>query len=302
MLTEDKLLGSIEAGGTKFVCAVAGDDFNIIDQETFKTTNPAETMGKTIAFFQKFNVASIGIGSFGPIGIKENRPDYGFITKTPKVGWSDFDFVGSLKATINVPVFFTTDVNSSAYGEYQFGGVPKEETLVYFTIGTGVGAGVIQGGSFVGGRSHPEMGHILLRKHPDDINFPGVCRFHGDCLEGLASGPSLAARTGIKGEDIADDDPVWEIIAYYLAQAAWSATLDFRPDKIIFGGSVSSRPGLLAKTRQQFKLMNNDYLTVPALDDYIVHPAIENNGSATYGDFALAMFALRNAEKSDERA
>ncbi|QAS70536.1 ROK family protein [Oenococcus sicerae] len=295
MVVEGKLLGSIEAGGTKFVCAIADANFNVIEQTKFKTTNPVDTMAKTTAFFQQFNVSAIGIGSFGPIGIKEGQDDYGFITKTPKVGWSDFDFVGSLKAAINVPVFFTTDVNASVYGEYEFGTVKKDQTLVYFTLGTGVGVGVIQGGSFVGGRSHPEIGHIILRKHPDDVNFAGVCRFHGDCLEGLASGPSLAARTGIAGENISDSDPVWDIIAYYIAQAAWSVTLSFRPDKIIFGGSVSGRPGLLSKARQQFAQMNNDYLPLPDLDNYIVHPKIENNGSATYGDLALALFALQKA-------
>ncbi|AWW99412.1 fructokinase ScrK [Oenococcus oeni] len=296
MVAKSKLLGSVEAGGTKFVCAVADSNFNIVDQIKFKTSNPHDTLLQTINFFQKFEVSAIGVGSFGPIGIKEGYDDYGFITKTPKVGWSDFDFIGTLKTAINVPIFFTTDVNSSVYGEYQFGTVKKDQTLVYFTLGTGVGVGVIQSGLFVGGRSHPEMGHIILRKHPDDTNFAGVCRFHDDCLEGLASGPSLEARTGVRGENISDDDPVWDIIAYYIAQAAWSATLSFRQDKIIFGGSVSSRPGLLYKARQQFEQMSNDYLPLPSLDDYIVRPTIENNGSATYGNFALALFALQKAE------
>ena len=190
------LYGSLEAGGTKFICAVADEEFNTVEELQFPTTTPKETLKKTADFFAKFkNLKAIGIGSFGPIDVDPKSKTYGYITTTPKPNWSNVDVVGTLKKRLDVPIYFTTDVNSSAYGEVYARNNRGEniETLVYYTIGTGIGAGVIQRGEFIGGTSHPEMGHVYVCKHPIDVanNFDGVCPFHKGCLEGLAAGPGL---------------------------------------------------------------------------------------------------------------
>lgn len=288
------LLGSIEAGGTKFVCAIGNENYQIKDQITFPTTTPAETLQKTVDYFKQFAVDAIGIASFGPIEVRKTAPNYGYITDTPKKGWANTDFVGRLTKTIKVPVFFTTDVNGSAYGEYVMAQLANEDvdSLVYYTIGTGVGGGAIINGKLVGSLGHPEMGHVKVKRHPDDMNFVGVCPFHQDCLEGLVSGPTFEARLNKPGKEVPLSNPVWDIMSYYVAQAALQATLILRPDKIVFGGGVTSEQ-FLEKVRRDFKVLLNDYVHVPSLEQYITMPEIINNGSATVGDFALAKRLLR---------
>ncbi len=290
MRSDQMQLGSIEAGGTKFVCAVGDGDLKVEQQVQFPTTTPEETFAKTIEFFKQFpEITAISISSFGPIEIRKSAPKYGYITDTPKKNWSNVDFLGVMKAALNVPIYWTTDVNGSAFGEYQHAKNNGEslDSLVYYTIGTGVGAGVVLNGEFLGDLGHPEMGHVRLKRHPNDLEFAGICPFHGDCLEGLVSGPTFEARLGRKGETVAENDPVWDILAYYIAQAALQVTLMIRPGKIVFGGGVTSET-LLQRVREQFSSLMNDYLAVGDLDQYIVMPEIANNGSATVGNFALA--------------
>ncbi len=288
------LVGSIEAGGTKFVCAVGDEDYRIKDSVHFPTTTPEETLQKTIDYFKKFDVEAIGIASFGPIELRKSSPKYGYITSTPKPGWKDTDFLGAMKKEFDIPMFWTTDVNGSAYGEYVMSTLSNEkiDSLVYYTIGTGVGAGAINKGDFVGNMGHTEMGHTFLRRHPDDLDFKGICPFHGDCLEGLVAGPTFDARLGKPGKDVPLTDHTWDIMAYYVAQAAIQSTLILRPDKIVFGGGVVSEP-FLVKVRAQFKELLNDYVEVPDLDKYITMPLVKDNGSATLGDFALAIRELQ---------
>ncbi|MEY8462669.1 fructokinase ScrK [Streptococcus merionis] len=282
-----KLYGSLEAGGTKFICAVGNEDFEIVEKVQFPTATPTEAIAQTIAFFKQFdNLAALAIGTFGPADIDPDSETYGYITSTPKPHWSDTDLVGPIKEALNIPIYFTTDVNSSAYGEVLARQGVK--SLVYYTIGTGIGAGAIQNGQFIGGISHAEAGHVYVAKHESDADFDGVCPFHGACLEGMAAGPSLEARTGIRGEDIELDSPVWDIQAYYIAQAAVAATLNFRPEVIVFGGGVMAQEHMLNRVREAFSKLMNNYVPVPDLVDYIVTPAIAENGSATYGNFALA--------------
>ena len=288
-----KLYGSLEAGGTKFVCAVGDENYGVVKKSQFKTTTPEETLNKTIEFFNKFeNLASLSIGSFGPIDIDRNSSTYGYITSTPKPYWPNTNIVKILNDALNVPIYFTTDVNSSAYGEV-FARKKlnqKVDTLVYFTIGTGIGAGVIANGKFIGGLGHPEVGHFYVAKHKTDIKnkFKGICPFHDGCLEGLAAGPSLEERLGVRGENIDSDNAIWDIEAYYIAQAIVYATVTFRPDVIVLGGGVMSCKGLLSKVKEEFKNLLNNYLPIPNIDDYIVTPIVESNGSATLGNFVLA--------------
>lgn len=286
------LLGSIEAGGTKFVCAVGNQDYQILDSAVFPTTTPGETIGQCLDWFDQYkdDLRAIGVASFGPIEIRQNSPKYGFITNTPKKGWQDTDFVGPLKEHFDLPIAWTTDVNGSAYGEFVLATLfnQRVNSLIYYTIGTGVGAGEVIDGHFVGELGHPEVGHIRLKRHPDDLDFKGICPYHGDCLEGLVSGPTFQARLGKSGRDVPLTNHVWDIMAYYVAQAALDSTLMFRPDKIVFGGGVVSE-GFLKKVRREFKQLLNDYVDVGDVEKYITMPLAKNNGSATIGDFALAI-------------
>ncbi|GAK30154.1 fructokinase [Weissella oryzae SG25] len=288
------LIGSVEAGGTKFICAVGNEDYRVLDKVSIPTTNSEETLEKVIDYFKQFDLDAIGIASFGPIEIRKNSKKYGFITNTPKPGWKDVDFVGTLKKHFDVPITWTTDVNGSAYGEYVMSTLANEKTnsLVYYTIGTGVGAGAVVNGDFVGSLGHPEMGHVFVKRHPDDLNFKGICPFHDDCLEGLVAGPTFEARLGKKGADVTLDDHVWDIMAWYIAQAAMQTTLIIRPDKIVFGGGVINDT-LMSKIRNQFKKMMNGYIDIPNLNQYLTRPLIKDNGSANLGNFALAYQELK---------
>ncbi|KRK48574.1 ROK family protein [Secundilactobacillus kimchicus] len=288
-------LGSVEAGGTKFVCAVGNEDYRILDRVQFPTTTPEETLQKTVDYFKQFpELQAIGVSSFGPIELRRNADDYGYITNTPKPGWKDTPFVGRLQQDFDLPISWTTDVNGSAYGEYVMSTLFNEkiDSLVYYTIGTGVGAGAVVDGEFIGDVGHPEMGHVRLKRHPDDLDFPGICPFHGDCLEGLVAGPTFEARTGKKGQDVPLSDHTWDIMAFYVAQAAIQVTLTLRPAKIVFGGGVVSEP-FLKKVRSQFDELMNHYVEVGDLNHYIVMPNVKENGSATVGDFALALKELQ---------
>lgn len=282
------MYGSIEAGGTKFVCAVADESLEIIDRVSFPTTTPEETMELVIQFFKGYQdkLEGIGIGSFGPIDIHRNSPTYGFITSTPKLLWQNFDFVGTMKKHFSLPIAWTTDVNAAAYGEYVFGKGKGLSSVVYYTIGTGVGGGAIQEGRFVEGFSHPEMGHMMVVPHKND-SFKGNCPFHGNCLEGMTAGPAIEKRTGKKGQDISPDDELWDMLAYYIAQCAYNTTLMLSPDVIIFGGGVMKQRHMLKKVHQAFEDLMQSYVKTPDLTNYIVTPELEDN-AGTIGCLALA--------------
>lgn len=289
------LYGSIEAGGTKFVCAVGNEKLEIVERVSFPTTTPAETMPLVIGFFNKYkeDLVAIGVGSFGPIDIRPDSETYGFITSTPKLAWQNYNFLGAMKEAFDIPMAWTTDVNAAAYGEYAFGNGQGTKSMVYYTIGTGVGAGAIQDGNFIEGFSHPEMGHVLVVPHKDD-DFEGSCPFHGNCLEGMAAGPAIEKRNGRKGQDIPEDDPFWEIEAEYIAQCAHNTTLMFSPEVIIFGGGVMKQRHMVEKVHAAFTRLMSGYVRTPELDKYIVTPALEDN-AGTIGCLALAQKALAEA-------
>lgn len=284
---KQKIFGSVEAGGTKFVCAVGNEDLEIIDMIEFPTTTPAETIQKTIDYFQQFQgqLKSLSVGSFGPIELRLDSPKYGYITSTPKPGWADTDLLGPLKAALELPIIFTTDVNSAAYGEIELR--KNIHSLVYYTVGTGIGGGVILNGQEIGSMGHTELGHMYLRKHANDTTFDGVCPFHQGCAEGLSSGPSILARYNLEGKTLPEDHEVWDILAYYYAQLAVNATLAYRPQVIVFGGGVFGQTHLIQRVRKQFNLLLNHYVETPTLEEYIVTPIAPNNTSATIGNFVL---------------
>lgn len=281
------MYGAIEAGGTKFVCSVGNKSLEINDQLTIPTLSPEETMPLVVEFFKKYkaDLKAIGIGSFGPIDVNKASKTYGYITHTPKIKWRNFDFLGVIQENFpDVEVDWTTDVNASAYGEY----TAREgvRNLVYYTIGTGIGGGGVKEGEFIEGMTHPEMGHVFVRRHPDD-DFEGICPSHGDCLEGLAAGPAIEARLNQRAENTPASDPYWDIQAYYIAQSAFNTSLYLSPEAIIYGGGVMKVEGLIEKVREQFEKMNQNYIDTPPLDRYIVAPQLEDS-AATIGCFARA--------------
>lgn len=271
-------LGAIEAGGTKFVCAIANEDLEIIERISIPTTVPEETMKEVIAFFEPFkdDLAAIGIGSFGPIDVNLNSDTYGYITNTPKQGWQNYPFIQTLKQHFPIPMAWTTDVNAAAYGELKKGAAKGKKSCLYLTVGTGIGGGIVMNEQIINGYNHPELGHIIIRRHPDD-NYQGHCPFHDDCLEGMASGPAIEGRCGTKGQFIESDDPVWAIEAYYLAQAIVDYTAVLSPEIVIFGGGVMKQEHLFEAIRESFKEQMNGYLPTPHLDEYIVPCALEDN-------------------------
>lgn len=288
------LLGAVEAGGTKFVVAVSDIETpnEVIARESFPTTDGRHTVEQVIAFFDQYpDIAAIGIAAFGPIDIDPTSDTYGFVLPTPKPGWSNFDFLGMMKEWRDIPYFWTTDVNGAGWGEYISGAAQDVENSIYLTVGTGIGAGIIQHGELLSGQSHPEAGHILVRKHPAD-QYAGHCPFHGDfCLEGLAAGPAIEDRWHESAKSLPDEHMAWEIEAYYLAQAAVTYTTILRPDRIIFGGGVPHRQNLLPLVREQFSQQMADYIPVQNVDDYIV-PVGNGDDAGILGCFYLAKSLL----------
>lgn len=285
------MLGAIEAGGTKFVCAVGDEKGNILDRIQISTTIPKETMQKVIEFFQPFNVESIGIGSFGPIDVNRDSPTYGYITSTPKVAWRNYPIMQTLKDAFSIPVGFTTDVNAAAMGEAALGAAKGLDSCLYITIGTGIGAGALVQGQLLQGLSHPEMGHILVKRHPLD-KFEGKCPYHHDCLEGLAAGPAIEARWGEKGINLVNQSEVWDMEGYYIAQALMQYILILSPKRIILGGGVMNQEQVFSSIYQYLKEFMNDYVSLPVLSDYIVRPGLGDDAGIT-GALILAHQALQ---------
>ncbi|ANB56431.1 ROK family protein [Anoxybacillus sp. B7M1] len=287
-------LGAIEAGGTKFVCAVGDDDGRVHQRERVPTTTPEETMRSVIRFFQQFELKAIGIGSFGPIDLNKSSHTYGYITSTPKRKWENFNFVGEMSKYFPVPIGFDTDVNAAALGEQLWGAAKGTHSCLYMTVGTGIGVGAIVEGRLLHGLLHPEMGHILVRRHPED-GFAGCCPFHNDCLEGMASGPAIEKRWGKKGAELTNHTEVWELEAFYLGQAIAQYILALSPEKIIVGGGVMKQPQLLPAVRRYVIGFLNGYIQHEAIlqhiDEYVVRPGLGDNAGIC-GALALAKQAL----------
>lgn len=289
------MYGAIEAGGTKFVCAVSDENFEIIERVNFPTTTPEETLQYVFDFFDNYPLSAVGIGSFGPIDVNKNSATYGYITMTPKIAWKQFDFLGALKKRYAVPIGWTTDVNAAALGELKKGAAMGLSSCVYLTVGTGIGGGGVVNGDLLEGYSHPEMGHILVRLHPDET-YSGSCPYHGNCLEGIASGPAIEKRYGKSGYELSDQPTVWQMEAYYLAQALMSYTLSLSPERIIIGGGVMKQQQLYPLVRQELKKLLNDYVQLPSLEEYIVAPGLGDNSGIT-GALLLAEEQLNTAEQ-----
>lgn len=289
------MIGAIEAGGTKFVCAVGTQDGEWIERVQFPTEQPEKTMQNVIGFLKSYEIEAIGVGSFGPCGVDPDKDNFGFITSTPKQGWRSFGIVPALQQAFGVPIGFNTDVNAAALGESVFGAAKGLDSCLYITVGTGIGAGAIVGRTLLQGAAHPEMGHILVRRHPDDL-YAGTCPYHNDCLEGLAAGPSLQARYGKKGDELESDTTVWELEAYYLAQAIAQYVLILSPKKVIVGGGVMKQKQLYPLIQEKVKSLLNGYVDIPEITEnianYIVAPELGDTAGIT-GALLIGQAALK---------
>ena len=287
-------IAAIEAGGTKFICGIGNEKGEIFEKISIPTTVPEERMKKVIEYFKEKEFEAMGIGSFGPIDPVKSSETYGCISKTPKPHWSDYNIVGELKKNFNVPMEFDTDVNGAALGESLWGAGKGLNNVMYITVGTGIGAGAVVNGKMLQGLTHPEMGHISIKRNEND-KYKGKCPFHSDCLEGLASGPAIEERWGEKGYNLEDKNEVWELEAYYLAQALVNYILILSPERIIMGGGVMKQKHMFPLIRKNVKEFLNGYVhkkeILEDIDNYIVYPGLEEN-SGLIGSLALGSLAL----------
>lgn len=289
--------GGIEAGGTKFVCIVAPDSGQVVAEARFPTARPDETIRQAIDFFSPYaergELRAIGIASFGPVDLHPKSATYGYITTTPKEHWRQVDLRGRIRQAFDLPIAFDTDVNAAAFGERSW--TPENRSLdpfAYMTVGTGIGVGVLVNGGPIHGLAHTEVGHIFIPHDREKDPFPGVCPFHGDCLEGLASGPAMNQRWGQRAETLPDEHPAWELEADYLAFALVNLIATCSPQRIVLGGGVAEHPGLHEAVRRKVRAHNNGYIQSPTilngLDEYIVPPTLGNR-SGGLGAIAMAM-------------
>ncbi len=293
------LFGGIEAGGTKFVCAVGTGPEDIRQQTRFPTTSPDETLNRALDFFrearQHGELAGLGIVSFGPVDPDPASPHFGFITTTPKPGWAHTDFAPRFQRSLGVTVGFDTDVNGAALGEARWGAARGLQTFLYLTIGTGIGGGGLAGGQLLHGLLHPEMGHIRVPHDRNEDPFPGSCPFHGDCLEGLASGPAIEQRWGRAARELPADHAAWELEAKYLGLALSNFVCTLSPQRIILGGGVMEQTQLFPMIRHQIRQLLNGYIQSPVLQDQIdqfVVPPELGNRAGVLGAIALAQQAV----------
>jgi fructokinase len=295
-----KVYGGIEAGGTKFVCVIGAGPQDILAEERFPTTTPDETIARSVDFFTRHghDLAAIGIGSFGPVDLNPQSSTYGYITTTPKPGWAQVDLRGGIQRALKVPVAFDTDVNVAAFGEHYWVSENRAlDPLLYMTVGTGIGVGVMVNGQPLHGLLHPEAGHMLLPRDPQRDPFTGACPYHGDCFEGLACGPAMAKRWGQPAETLPADHSAWQLEAHYVALAVVNLTLVLSPQRIVIGGGVMQRTGLLDLVRHDVRELLNGYVQSDRItrdiDQFIVPPALGNQ-SGMLGAIALAAAMLEH--------
>jgi fructokinase len=292
------IYGGIEAGGTKFVCAVGTGPDDIREEVRFPTTTPAESIGRAIDFLRGWHarepLAGIGIASFGPIDLHRESSTFGYITSTPKPGWAHADFAALVEREVRVPVAFDTDVNGAALGEQRWGAAQGLSDFLYITVGTGIGGGGMAGGRLLHGLVHPEVGHMRVPHDRTLDPFPGSCPYHGDCLEGLACGPAIERRWGRRAETLPADHPAWALEAQYLALMLHNLVCVLSPQRVIIGGGVASMPGLLPLVRTRLVESLRGYVAAPAItahaDTYVVPPALGGR-AGVLGAIALAEMA-----------
>lgn len=295
------LYGAIEAGGTKFVCAT-GSGPEDLRTARFPTSTPAATIAPVIDFFRQLGsgrLAAIGIGSFGPIDLHKDSPDYGRITSTPKPGWQNFDLCGTVAAALGVPIGFDTDVAASALGEGRWGGARGLSDFLYLTVGTGVGGAAVVEGRVLHGLIHPEMGHVRIPHDTVRDPFAGSCPYHADCFEGLACGPAMNARWGVPAQQLPPDHEAWALEANYIALGLVNFALTLSPQRMLLGGGVMQQPHIFELVREEFARLLNGYVqhdeVLHHLDSYIVPPSLGGD-AGVLGGFVLAEQARKEQQ------
>ena len=295
-------IAAIEAGGTKFVCATAKDSHQLLDRVRIPTSFPAETFPQVVDFLKSQEaqygaLAGIGIATFGSLDVDPLSPSYGIMGNTPKMGWSGVDVLEAYRAEFDVPIAIDTDVNCAALGEGLWGAARGKSSYLYVTIGTGIGGGAISGGRLVRGISHPEMGHIVIPHDKAEDPFPGICPYHGDCFEGLASGPAIEARWGASSRELPPNHPAWSLEATYIASALVSYAMILSPQRIILGGGVMHQTHLWPLIRAKVATYMQDYLPFPEMgadiEQWICAPEYEGD-SALLGALALVAQSIPN--------
>lgn len=293
------LYGGIEAGGTKFVCAIGTGPDDVRAETRFPTSVPEQAIAQAIAFFQEQQqgepLTAIGVASFGPVDPDPRSPSFGYVTTTPKPGWAHTNFVGPLREALGVPVGFDTDVNGAALGEHRWGAAQGLDTFVYLTIGTGLGGGAMVNGKLLHGLMHPEMGHMLIPHNWDADPYAGFCPYHGDCWEGLAAGPGLEGRWQTRAENLPPEHPAWELEAHYLALGLVNIITVLSPQRIIMGGGVMDQLHLFPLIHNHVYTMLNGYIQsaqiLENMDSYIVPPGLGSR-AGVLGAIALAQDAV----------
>lgn len=290
-------LGAIEAGGTKMVCGVFDGNGTMLDRAQFPTRTPETTMSDIIQYFKGSGIQSLGIASFGPLDLNRSSSTYGYIKATPKPGWREYPILETLRQELKVPIEIDTDVNGAALGEAILGAGKGCQSLVYYTVGTGIGGGVFANGKLQHGLTHPEIGHILLQPMSIDPSPKGFCPFHEGCLEGLASGTAIEKRWGKNAKELPDTHPAWKIEAEYLAQMCMNTILMLSPERIVLGGGVMHKEFLFPMVRERTIELLNGYVShnqiLNDIDSYIVPPVLGDNAGLT-GAMLLAQMALQN--------
>ena len=279
------LFGSLEAGGTKMVLSVGNEDNELLEQVSIPTETPEKTIPAMIGWFRDKGIAALGIGTFGPVDLDPDSQTYGWITKTPKPGWSDTPLLPPMRDALGVPALIDTDVNAAALAEWKLGAAKGLNSCLYVTVGTGIGAGLVIEGQLVHGLVHPELGHMLLRQEPGDPAPDGFCPYHRGCLEGLASGPAIRKRWGIGAQDLPGEHEAWSLEAAYLAQMCMNAVCAFSPEIIILGGGVMQQKHLFPLIRQKTLDLLNGYIRTEkilnGIESYIVEPGLGTLSGAT---------------------
>lgn len=278
-------LGTLEAGGTKMVLSVGSEKNELLEQTSIPTEAPAKTIPAMIDWFKTRNIEALGIGTFGPADLNPKSPTYGYITSTPKPGWSNQPLLPALRDALKVPALIDTDVNAAALAEWKLGAAKGRGSCVYVTVGTGVGAGLVVEGNLVHGLIHPEMGHMLLQPAKNDPTPDGFCPFHSGCLEGLACGPAIEKRWGKKAYELPPDHEAWELEAWYLAQMCMNVICTLSPEKIILGGGVMQQKHLFPMIHKKTQELLNGYVRHEAIlehiENYITEPGLGTKSGAT---------------------
>ncbi len=296
MKKSPEFLGALEAGGTKMVMAICDTDGNIISRKIIPTKSPDETLPEMISYYKSYDISALGIATFGPVDLNKNSSTYGNILMTPKTKWVNYPLLSTFQNSLHIPMLIDTDVNGSCLGEVTYGDSKGLTDVIYITIGTGIGAGIISGGNMIHGMMHPEAGHIPVTPRSAD---PGkcICPYHTNCLEGLASGPSIEKRWGLTADKLLDRDEVWELEADYISDALVSFIMTLSPQRIILGGGVMHVDALFPLIRTKVKEKLNGYIRSHELEDmdsYITPPSLKDD-QGILGALRLAITALENA-------